>query len=274
MPSFSQRMGLKPIDKLVQRESFDEETRSRLWNDIQVSIWNHWEYYFGTSSRGVLTRIVEDIVAEVWSLYLKKPLDAMPKFYPENLDLHTSSYRVIRAYFFNAKWNEILDFIEFLLEAKAMHQAQTWKYHLGVRVNATLKEENTAYRLIDDRFAEITSEDEIRAISEAQESPYKAVSDHINQAAIHLWNRKSSDYRNSIKEAISAVESMCRALTGNPKASLGECLGPLDKRIPMHGAFKDALHKLYGYASDEGGLRHGLIEGRALRHLPRQNLCS
>jgi hypothetical protein len=34
MALFSQRMGIRPMQKAIQRESMDEELRNSLWNDI------------------------------------------------------------------------------------------------------------------------------------------------------------------------------------------------------------------------------------------------
>jgi hypothetical protein len=39
--------------------------------------------------------------------------------------------------------------------------------------------------------------------------------------------RKATDFRNSIKESISAVEAMCQILTGDDKATLGQALKKL-----------------------------------------------
>ena len=40
---FSQRMGLKPIGKLVQRESLDVELRNKIWNVLKLQLWDRWE---------------------------------------------------------------------------------------------------------------------------------------------------------------------------------------------------------------------------------------
>jgi hypothetical protein len=36
-----------------------------------------------------------------------------------------------------------------------------------------------------------------------------------------MTDREQPDYRNSIKESISAIESLCRKITGNDKGTLG-----------------------------------------------------
>jgi hypothetical protein len=75
-----------------------------------------------------------------------------------------------------------------------------------------------------------------------------------------LSNRKNPDYRNSIKESISAVESMAKTITQKPKADLEEALRILERSGKIHGALKAGFSKLYGYTSDEGGIRHAMME--------------
>jgi hypothetical protein len=86
------------------------------------------------------------------------------------------------------------------------------------------------------------------------------VSEHLKAAAALLSDRKSPDFRNSVKESISAVETASRIISGNSKATLGDAIKLIDKVRGMHPALRDGLIKLYGYASDEGGIRHGLTE--------------
>ena len=75
-----------------------------------------------------------------------------------------------------------------------------------------------------------------------------------------LADRKNPNYRNSIKESISAVESFCKLITKDDNASLGEALSEIEKEYSLHGALKSSFSSLYGYTSDAGGIRHALIE--------------
>ena len=49
-------------------------------------------------------------------------------------------------------------------------------------------------------------------------------------------------------------------VTHQNKATLESALNTLHKRKPLHQTFKDALSKLYAWTSDEGGIRHALME--------------
>ena len=88
------------------------------------------------------------------------------------------------------------------------------------------------------------------------------VAAHIQQALESFSNRDNPNYRNAISEAISAVEAMCRLITGDSKATLGKALKELEKRnvINVHPALNEAFKKIYGYTSDADGIRHAMSE--------------
>lgn len=75
-----------------------------------------------------------------------------------------------------------------------------------------------------------------------------------------MADRKSPDYRNSIKESISAVESICKIITGDSKATFGTALKKIEEQHGLHGALRRAFDSLYGYTSDASGIRHALLE--------------
>ncbi len=68
------------------------------------------------------------------------------------------------------------------------------------------------------------------------------------------------DWAESIKESIHAVESVARTIA--PKANnLKAALVNFEKTNgKLHSALKTAIVKLYGYASDEHGIRHSLVD--------------
>ena len=84
----------------------------------------------------------------------------------------------------------------------------------------------SAWRVVGNQVTRLTSPVEIETVEAAQVfgGKYKPVATHISTALKHLSDRRSPDYRNSIKEAISAVESMCCIMTNDPKAKLGDAV--------------------------------------------------
>ena len=89
---------------------------------------------------------------------------------------------------------------------------------------------------------------------------FAPVSEHVRTALEFYSKKPQPDYRNSIKESISAVESAAKIITKLSTATLDEAIKVIDQTHSLHGSFKTGILKLYGYASDEGGIRHSLTE--------------
>ena len=132
--------------------------------------------------------------------------------------------------------------------------------------NVFLEKENSAYRFVGNEIVEITSDVEIKAVEDALSSGVPAVQKHLQTALSLLSDRKNPDYRNSIKESISAVEAVCRLLSGDSKATLGSALKQVSAKAPLHPAFEKGLLELYGFTSDEHGIRHSLLEKSHLHY--------
>jgi len=164
----------------------------------------------------------------------------------------------VRKYFFAAKWYEVYDFVEFVVNN---HPYVELNEEFVNRSNMVLEGEASAYRFVGKVITKITDETEMSEIEEVLElNPVKPVREHIRTALTLLSDRKDPDYRNSSKESISAVESMASIICGDKKATLGDAIKKIEEQGKMqwHPALKSALDKLYGYTSDEGGIRHFL----------------
>ena len=89
----------------------------------------------------------------------------------------------------------------------------------------------------------------------------------LDGCTTHLRNASKcindGDPAGSVRESIHAVESVARHI--DPKASkdLGAALTSLERERKLHPAFKQAISKLYGYTSDEQGIRHALLDKAA-----------
>ena len=180
---------------------------------------------------------------------LKQPIDTIPQYFEYTL-------KELRSFFYDAKWYKVYDFVEFV----AQNRPDEWKKNFITMVNVGLERENSAYRFVGDQLAEITSEAEIEAVESAMEysSPYFGTRQHLKTALILLSDREKPDCRNSIKESISAVESLTKAITGSDKATLGAALKML--ATELYPALTKAFSSLYGYTSDTGGIRHALLD--------------
>ena len=243
MKSFSERKGLKPISNIIHTNDMPDELRNSLWNVLDIHFWSTRDFVrtdYGTAKIDTFSR-------HLWFSYYKLPIDSRP-----NNGYEILAY--IRERFFNYSWNEVYDFLEFLISIKGNPD-------LAKFINFVLEREMTGYRIINGYLIEITSEQEVEMLEEAlSDSRFAGVSIHLKQALRLLADREKPDYRNSIKESISAVEAMARIIANSPKASLGHALKSLEKSGKLHPALKDGFSNLYGYTSDENGIRHAMLE--------------
>jgi hypothetical protein len=104
---------------------------------------------------------------------------------------------------------------------------------------------------------------ELQSIDEALNitGNWKSVNIHLKAALDNMSDRENPNFRNSIKESVSAVEALCKIIINDDKATLGEALEKIEKNYKLHGALKKSYSALYGYTSDSGGIRHALTEG-------------
>jgi hypothetical protein len=188
----------------------------------------------------------------LWADYFRIPTDTLPRRW-ENV------YGEIRKYFFECLWNEVYDLIEFIGN---VYRNEFVNAEFQEHCNRVLERELSAYRFVGGKISQITSQEEIATIEEAIQAPagLGPASIHIGRALDFLVDRKAPDYRNSIKESISAVEAACKLLTREPKADLQYALKELGKKIDLHPALEQAFLKMYAYTSDEEGIRHALLD--------------
>jgi len=190
---------------------------------------------------------------EIWMNFFKNKIDEFPKRYDD------FKY-YIKTWFNSAEWYQIYDFYEFLVS-----KYQWWesaKIELLKEINQALESNLSAYRMIDNLFIEINSQEEINSIEQSLQihTTYNPVKTHIRTALELLSDKKSPDYRNSIKESISAVESLACIITWDKKATLWQALKKIEESYNLHWALKNAFEKLYWYTSDGDWIRHKLLE--------------
>ncbi|MBL7963648.1 MAG: hypothetical protein JNM31_07360 [Flavobacteriales bacterium] len=258
MATFSERIGLKPVRSVIQRESADEPLRNALWNIITMLYWNRAHKFIEHDQSGVGTLLVR-----FWCWHLNRRYDEMDDYAPTTVG-------VIKKIFIEGPWNEMFDILEFIpgnhQDSKNPHETH-WNPMFIKRCNEILEQYMSAYRFVDGEIVEITSENEIVAIEgalSASRSQYAPVHEHLRRALELLSDREARDYRNSIKESISAVESLACLIAEKPKATLNDALDEIEKKHALHGALKKSFSNLYGYTSDEGGVRHKLLDEAAL----------
>lgn len=162
------------------------------------------------------------------------------------------------------KWYNKLDLIELSIkylytysESNCLQDAIDETHKFVQNLNREFKRLNFAYRIINKEIVEITTEEEIIAIEEALTSSKDNIRTHLNNALELYAQRPTGDYRNSIKESISAVEAMSRNITGDNVLNFKKME---DKGVIIPPVLRQAFEKLYGYTNDKTtGIRHAIM---------------
>lgn len=242
---FSEKYGYKKEIK-IQHECVSDKIRSRVWN-----LFYQWEIHDGGLSSDRLNasltgkQSVEAKIADRLGFVVNGYSGGM------NLQSKIENYLIE-----NATWYEVYDFIDIHLSVLDDEK----KVVRAKQYNDLLEQEKSGYRVVNFAVEPITNKGEIATIEQASNSPYQSVNEHLKKAIEFYGDRKSPDYENSIKESISAVESMCCIINGKD-TTLNDAIKRIkDKGVHIHPALVNAFVSLYGYTSDEKGIRHAGID--------------
>ena len=249
MALFSERNGYTKVSDVIIREKITPEIKNAICScfDELGTIYLSSGYNSGTD------KLVE-LETHIWRKFLNERL--------ANYDPNSFS---IPEYIENPflPWFKVLDLIEFSIKYMCQCDEKnklTASTRFVTLLNSEFKRLNFAYRIVNFEIVEITSEQEIKAIEDAIETSPGNIKMHLNSALEKLAQRPIGDYRNSIKESISAVEAFCREKTG--ENTLGKALNKLEKSgLVIHSSLKSAFEKLYVYTNQEDtGIRHALMD--------------
>lgn len=219
-------------------ESMTIGLRNKLWNAVD-SVMNN--------------NNIKKISFELWHYLYKEPLDTRGEYGGYEGTVWEPTFRSIRERFFKAPWFGVYDHIELLARLKVLSNDV---------VNTVLAEELAAYRLVDGNIVQIADEQEIKEIEAAANDTdkFSAASRHIRDSLELLAQRPNPNFRNSIKESISAVEAVAKVINGSSSDTLGEALKKMRKQRLTDPALLQGFEKLYGWTSDKEGIRHSLMD--------------
>jgi hypothetical protein len=221
-------------------------------SDLKVAIWNVFQPPLFDSGHEIngwrknLTPVYE---------YLHWPTHKMVWNQTKEVE------RLENKYFGEPEWYQFYNFVQFIADLLA-----SWSGPPVYDVfNRVLQDEGSPYRFVEGALTPITDPTELQAVRDALAAPdrFAGAREHLTTALKMLGQRPEPDFRNTVKEAISAVESTLKVLTGHDHADLAEALREFARAHPIHGALFRGLDSLYGYTSNEHGLRHALLEADA-----------
>jgi len=243
---FSERIGVNDSTPIIQSEGMNDDLRNSLWNFIHSQYDSRYDYWI-------------PLAKWIAQFFRKVPVDELPY-----RDYECRKW--VKEYFYSLEWYEVYDLIEFIVEnnERIIQYPELRGDKLRKVYNSIFERELSGYRFIAGVLTPISNPAEAAEISSAIEitSRYGLIGAHQHlEGALKLLGKKPEpDYRNSIKEAISAVESIAKQISGSDAPGLAGALATLEQKIELHGALKSAFIKMYGYTSDENGIRHAILE--------------
>jgi hypothetical protein len=252
MPIFSRREGYGPMRSSLQIDSMDDALRVGLWNFYSM-------FYLDPPARttGSTRNQFNNFATALWMFRFKRPYDELRSMMTESM------VEWIKDYFFQCEWYDVYNLVEFTVKAYDDFPEDEHRLFMD-RCNEVLEAEQSAWRFVGNEIRRLTSDTEIEEVEVALENTesLSGVQEQLKRSLALLSQRPKPDARNSIKESISAVEGLCKLITGDKKATLGTALGAISrtKAIELHPSLRQAFDKLYGYTSDKGGIRHALLD--------------
>ncbi len=244
---FSERLGITPVIPL-QVGSMNNELRVSIWNLLLSVLSIEGDYGDWGHS---LQHLAEK--------FFKFPTNEVPVEYPRRGE------EWFETRYAELKWYEVYNLLEFISEDGEFLSRGRYNQSKVLRLsNEILERERSGYRFVNGQLAPITNETELKSIEDSLAAAKRAglggVFEHLQTSVQLLGKRPEPDFRNATKEAISAVESAAKCISGVENGGLDAALKKLASASNLHPALKDGFLKLYGYSSDEDGIRHAILE--------------
>lgn len=243
----------------LQIDDMSNGLRNSLWN-ILLQLYDPRDH-----DEGYWLKVTKHIA----TYFAKIPADELP--YGDR-----ECRKWLKNLFYKLEWYDIYDLIEFIASE---HETTTYRLplhqSLGIKhrvsrqqllsvLNNILERELSGHRFISGIITPITTPTETRDVEYALDSTASKGLDGAHQhleAALRLLGQKPEpDYRNSIKESVSSIESIAKVISGQDGGGLKDALASVAKSRNIHKSLISGFLSLYGYTSDEDSTRHAILE--------------
>ena len=246
--TFSQAQGYEELPQPLKLEELNQEARTQLWSVLYHYVSKSSDYYVGGAWESILRALHMD--------FHRLPLDE----FNDDFQHFTNEYK---SFFMYETFNRVFDLLQTIMRYQQCSPA------FIKTIANTFQRCRLAYVVDTSHPPTIypaATEDEGKAVIQATRELTKAgltgAVSHLQQASNCI---NAGDYPGAVRESIHAVESTARQI--DPKArTLEPALKTLEEAGALHPALKQAFSNLYGYTSDEQGIRHALIDN------PRSNV--
>ena len=253
--TFRQRYGYEYLPSPMKVGELSDDFRRELWNWL-------WEFIESNTitSHGVALSGSRVYFNDLFSSFIRR---IMGKFWKLTIDDVSTECRFtvdnLRQLVLQGSPEEhFLPFVEIMADDGFMLSI------LLEELSSLFDKHQAAYRLditerphrVFKRTSVEESDATLQSIEKLKAHGFEAALSHLRQAATHI---NTGQFPDSIADSIHAVESVARSITPNEN-SLGKALDKLKAEGKIkHAALIEGFKKIYGYTSNEEGIRHALI---------------
>lgn len=255
MTGFSTRYGyVKPVVELTEEE-LPESLLAGLWDALRMSFFRDIAKYSVLGRQEAFSESFGFITTSIWFHLFRKSTD-------EISSNAVSALEQIKRYFISCEFFRMYEFLEFMAQLDcAEHYHVRGGEEFAQFCNQILEREKSAFRFAGTTLVKVSSSEELEEIDKSlSQNDSNSVRLHIKRAAELYSQRPSPDYRNSVKESISAVEAAVRFVLGKKTYGINKPLRTIADNFGLHPALRDGFEKLYAFTSDEAGIRHALLD--------------
>jgi hypothetical protein len=243
--SFGQAQGLEPLPTQLQLGEISQQLRALVWRSLYLSMDTHSV----NDKWGSGKHFVQN-----WKrIFFDYHVNVRHQFADDFKNNSILLIKIAKNIISDGDYIEFFNFIQYVLAHDDCPPG------VDLYLADALKDGRAAYRIIEKRIVPIASEEQAASIEQTfidlDATKYGGARRHLREAARGLMR---GDYASSIRDSIHAVESV--AIVVEPSAdSLGKALATIEKKGHLHGGLKAAFASMYGYTSDEEGIRHASV---------------
>lgn len=244
--TFAQAEGAEPLPVQLQRTEVSPQLRAVVWDyiyrELNRTSRREMYSYVGDPWKGALNSL--------HVLFYHKPADEFDSSFNNAAD-------AAKAAVMDSDWIKFYGWIQHLLRVKPTPQ-------FADMINKILIYSRSPYRVIDKEvLCPIGSDEEAQTVTRAFRDLNKVKNlaggrEHLKAAAQEL---SAGHFADSVRESMHAVESVVRVL--EPAGEFSKALAKLEASTNIHGALKKGFVAIYGFSSDEQGIRHPLLDKAA-----------
>ena len=257
--SFSKRHGYEPLPEIMRLEHLSKKARIAVCNIIfnLMSESDDWRDYENLPAPRMCRRAI--------SSCFNKNIREVGVLEDQLLD-------ELQSIMYKSEFNKVLDLLEYMANYRDVRSVVDGSQTLNVRllrfpqdINDAFDEHGVAYVFdTSNRPYHIRPRTSMEQGVAVQNAVVTLIHNKLSPPVKHLQNAAShldsGEYADAISDSICAVESVLRFFDPKNSRNVKDAINSLGGQgILKHPALAKAIKILYGYTSDEEGVRHALV---------------